>query len=119
MKLKHEYFSKGVILLLLVVPSMLFAQGTPADYERADSLRSRFQGLAVDVPERANWIDSTSRFWYRKSVNGGNEFELVDAATLAKKPAFNHQRLADSLSSAIPGKYSATTLPFSAITFVD
>ncbi len=119
MKEEIEYFQKTMMFLLIFLPAIAFAQGTPADYERADSLRSKYQGLAIDVPERANWIDSTSRFWYRKSVKGGNEFEIVDAAVPVKKPAFDHQRLADSLSSATGGKYTGTMLPFTFINFVD
>jgi hypothetical protein len=31
-------------------------------------------------------IGKTSHFWYRKSVTGGNEFVLVDADTMTRKP---------------------------------
>jgi len=111
---------KAILLFTsLLAPTMILAQGTVADYERAQSLRNRFQALAINVPERANWIEKTSRFWYRKSVKGGNGFVLVDAETLARKPAFDHERLAASLSSASSQKLTALTLPFSAITFVD
>lgn len=57
--------------------------------------------------------------WYRKSVNGGYEFVLVDAGTLVKKAVFAHARLAASLSSAATAKYTAVTLPFSTFQFVD
>jgi len=104
---------------LLLLPTITYAQGTLADYERATGLRDKLQGLALNVPERATWIENTSRFWYRKSVKGGNEFVLVDAETLVKKPAFDHEKLATSLSTATGEKYTALTLPFSVITFVD
>jgi dipeptidyl aminopeptidase/acylaminoacyl peptidase len=97
----------------------VYAQGTVADYERASKLREKFQGLAINVPERATAIEKTSRFWYRKSVKGGNEFVVVDAETLAKKPAFDHEKLATSLSEATGEKYTAVTLPFPFFTFVD
>jgi dipeptidyl aminopeptidase/acylaminoacyl peptidase len=108
-----------LLCLPLLLPLIAGAQGTQADYERARGLRDKLQGLALNIPERADWIEKTSRFWYRKSVKGGNEFVLVDAETLAKKPAFDHQRLAASLSQAAEAKYTAVTLPFSTITFVD
>ncbi|HKQ74313.1 MAG TPA: DPP IV N-terminal domain-containing protein [Blastocatellia bacterium] len=119
--MKHRIRFVGMLLLLslpLLAP-IIFAQGTEADYERANRLRSRFQGLAVNIPERANWIGNTGRFWYRKSVKGGNEFVLVDAETLAKRPAFDHEKLAASLSTAAAGRYTAVTLPFATITFLD
>jgi dipeptidyl aminopeptidase/acylaminoacyl peptidase len=90
-----------------------------ADYERANSLRNKYPGLAVNLVERVSWLDKTSRFWYRKSVKGGKEFVLVDAETLVKRPAFDHERLAASLSAAASGKFEALKLPFSIFTFVD
>jgi dipeptidyl aminopeptidase/acylaminoacyl peptidase len=105
--------------LLLLPPVIAFAQGTQADYERVRSVRDKFRGLAVNLPESANWIDNSSRFWYRKSVKGRNQFVLVDAETLAKKPAFDHERLATSLSLAAGGKFTAITLPFNTFTFSD
>src|SRR5437870_7256950 len=119
--MRHRYFFWQVALLwsLLFLPTIAYAQGTQADYERAASLRNRFQGLAVNIVERPTWIGKTSRFWYRRAVKGGNEFMVVDAETLAKKPAFDHEKLAGSLSTATGKKYTAVTLPFMTITFVD
>jgi dipeptidyl aminopeptidase/acylaminoacyl peptidase len=108
-----------LLCLTLLLPVIAGAQGTQADYERARGLRDKLQGVALNIPERANWVEKTSRFWYRKSVKGGNEFVLVDAETLAKKPAFDHERLAVSLSQVAQEKYTAVTLPFSTLTFVD
>src|SRR5215510_8766678 len=65
-------------LLLALLPVVVEAQVTQADYERAASLRTRFQGLALNIVDRSNWIGKTSRFWYRKSVKGGNEFVVID-----------------------------------------
>ncbi len=96
-----------------------FAQGTIPDYQRAMGLREQFTGLAVDVPEAANWIEGTDRFWYRKSVRGGSEFVLFDATTLEKQPAFDHARLAAALSSGADEPYSAADLPFRSFEFVD
>ena len=97
------------------------AQGTIADYQRANALRDKYQPLALGVPEPATWIEKAPRFWYRRSVKGGNEFVVVDAATAAKGPAFDSEKLAASLPSALtPEKpYTGVTLPFSTFNFVD
>jgi dipeptidyl aminopeptidase/acylaminoacyl peptidase len=42
---------------------------------------------------------------------------LVDAAAGTKQPAFDHERLAASLSASMTGSYGATTLPFTSLTF--
>src|SRR6266851_5616582 len=105
--------------LLALAPCLAMAQVTAADYQRAQGLRDKLQGLAVNIPGPVSWIGDTHRFWYRKSVPGGNEFVLVDADTRARKPAFDHERLATSLSAASGEKLKAVTLPFSEITFAD
>ncbi len=112
-----------VVLGTGLAAAQLASQGAPQiapeRYERANQLRRDFQGLAVGVPDPATAIPDTSRFWYRKSVAGGHQFVVVDAATRAKRPAFDHARLAASLSTAAGGKYTAVTLPFTTIRFVD
>src|SRR5215510_6691063 len=79
--MKHKCLFRIVALLcgLPLLATAIFAQGTLADYERAAGLRNKLQGLVVNAPDRANWIEKTNRFWYRKSVKGGYEFVLVDA----------------------------------------
>ncbi|MGD2121577.1 MAG: DPP IV N-terminal domain-containing protein [Gemmatimonadota bacterium] len=105
--------------VLAAVPADLTAQGTLEDYQRADSFDARSRGLVVDVAEDPNWIGGTSRFWYRKSVEGGNRFVLVDPSGPTKGPAFDHGRLAAALSAERGDTLTATTLPFSRFQFVD
>ena len=111
----------GFLTAALATAAPAMAQGAVADYQRAMGLRDKYQALAVTVPEPATWIEKTSRFWYRKSVKGGNEFVVVDATTQQKKAAFDHEKLAASLTTALtPEKpYTAVTLPFSTFNFVD
>lgn len=117
--MKRRHMFTQILWFFLLLPTCAFAQGTIADYERAGSLREKYVSLADNLPERANWIGQTSRFWYRKAVKGGNEFVLVDAGTLAKRPAFDHERLATALSTATGEKHAALKLPFQQINFVD
>src|SRR5262245_61539554 len=107
MRPRQLFLHLFLLCLPLLLPVIAGAQGAQADYERARGMREKLQGLALNIPERANWVEKTSRFWYRKSVKGGNEFVLVDAETLAKRPAFDHERLAVSLSQAAEKKYTA------------
>ena len=111
-----------LILSSICTPLPAAAQGTLADYRRADGLGDRLQGLVVDVAERPSWIGEANRFWYRKTVEGGHSFVLVDAETEAKGPAFDHERLASTLS-ALPAfaeeAISALELPFDRIEFTE
>ena len=90
----------------------LAAQGTLADYQRAQDLTAKARGLVVNTPSAATWIGSSDRFWYSKPVTGGTEFVMVDAVASTKKPAFDHEKLAAAISTATGGHYSALTLPF-------
>ena len=107
---------RRLVLIPLIAVSAA-AQGTAADYQRAESVRRRLDGLVIDAVDTAAWIGSSNRFWYRKSITGGSTFMLVDAATQQKTPAFDHAAIASSLSSSIGRAIDARNLPFTAITF--
>jgi len=107
----------AVTLLGLAGVTPAAGQGTPADYERARSLKATYENAAGVVAEPATWIGETSRFWYRRAVPGGNEFVVVDAATKQKQPAFDHARLASALSAATGRSYGARTLPIAQLSY--
>jgi dipeptidyl aminopeptidase/acylaminoacyl peptidase len=121
MKLKHLIWVVAAIVGVSQLASRTTAQGqdVKAAYDRAESLGRRTQGLAVNLPENPNWVENSTRAWYRKAVKGGNEFVLVDAAAKTKAPAFDHARLAAALGTAANQKYTALELPFTTFTFVD
>lgn len=67
-----------------------------------------------------HWFDGDDRFWYRNDLAGGTrEFVLVDARSGTRSPAFDHDRLAASLSKATGKTYEADRLPFDEIKFKD
>jgi len=82
--------------------------------------REKFEGQAINVPWTVrSGLRKAPRFWYRKTVKGGHEFILVDAEKATKRPAFDHEKLAAALNKETGEKFTATTLPFRAIRFVD
>ncbi len=109
----------GLFALLILFPLLVHAQGTLADYERAQNLRKQFEGAVVNVAGRATWIEKSNRFWYRRLSKGGNEFMQFDAETYAKTTLFDHERLAASLSAAAGENYKPLELPFTTFTFVN
>src|SRR4051794_15061720 len=67
-----------------------------------------------------HWFDDNTKFWYRNDNKGGTtEFILVDAEKGTRAPAFDHKKLASSLSEAAGAMYQGDKLPFQAIEFVD
>jgi dipeptidyl aminopeptidase/acylaminoacyl peptidase len=104
---------------LLVLPALVSAQVTKADYERATGLRAKLQPLALNIVDRGGWIGKSPRYWYRKSVVGGSEYWIADAATLSKAIAFDHAKLAAALAAASGEKVEPLNLPFFTLTFGD
>src|SRR5215510_9483906 len=119
--MKLRLHSRAIALsgFVLVFAVLAAAQGTAADYERAQNLRKRFDGAVTNLAGRATWIERTNRFWYRRSNRGENEFIQFDAETMTKTRLFDHERLATSLSAASGQTYKPFDLPFSTFNFVN
>ena len=107
----------SAVLVTMVGATDAGAQVTPANYDRAMGLRDRWMYLTENVADPATWVDGTSRFYYRKTVKGGFQFVMVDAQTLQRQPAFDHDRLAVALGAATGEKYSGLRLPFDTFRF--
>ena len=50
-------------------------------------------------------------------MRGGEQFVVVDADTQQRQPAFDHEKIAASLSKAAGNSYKATALPFNTLAF--
>jgi dipeptidyl aminopeptidase/acylaminoacyl peptidase len=86
-----------------------------ADYARAERFMSyNTAPLVTRAGVRPTWL-SDDRFWYRVTTAQGHEFVLVDPTRGVREPAFDHARLAASLSTAAGGKYNGADLPFTEI----
>lgn len=70
-----------------------------------------------------NWLDTGSRFWYqmdiRKKNERGKQFVIVNPRLNTKEPAFDHARLAKSLSNVINHQVDSDNLPFNSFTYVN
>ncbi len=104
--------------LIFVFHTALFSQPantkvlTTADYERAEKAMAYNTAPLVDnTGLRPNWLPD-ERFWYRILTAQGSEFVLVDPVKGTRTAAFDHQKLAASLSAASGEKYEAFRLPF-------
>lgn len=109
-------------LLLLVAfysgyPLRAYAQGTAADYERAIGLKAKYESAAIDIAGAPSWIGISHKFWYRKLSRGTNEYMIFDADTLQKKVAFDHAKIAASLSKLINNTYKPQDLQLTQVRF--
>jgi dipeptidyl aminopeptidase/acylaminoacyl peptidase len=109
-----------VSLLLLSPLTQATAQGTKADYDRADALRDRTRDKVFKSQVRPHWFADNTKFWYRNDLAGGAKaFVRVDATKGERQPAFDHAKLADALSTAAQKPQDPDHLPFDAIAIKD
>jgi len=132
----NKRFTLAVFVLFLFANVSAYAQVTRDQYERALSMRERYRNTALNFADPPTWIRDGSgrtsdaapseaqrmtghRFWYRKTVEGGSSFVLVDAEAGTKAPLFDHAQIAAALSRAAGGRYTAVTLPFRTFRYAD
>ena len=109
-------FVAVLALLVLVAPTFAQEPVTFADYERAEGFLSNYtRPLVFNSSVSPNWLDD-GRMWYRSTVAEGSEFVLVDPSTGTRARAFDHDRLAEALSSN-ETPYGALELPFASFEF--
>jgi dipeptidyl aminopeptidase/acylaminoacyl peptidase len=112
----HPIFPTLLVSGVLLLPGAVVAQGTKADYERADTLSSRTRNTVFRSRVVPHWLSGGERFWYRNQLpHGESEFILVDATGGTRRPAFDSARVADLLSKATNKTFKPKQLPFERI----
>jgi dipeptidyl-peptidase 4 len=106
-------------LILFLTAESAVAQGTLADYQRAQRFLPGNIRHSVFAAGMANWIGKTGAFWFVENTPAGKQFVFVDAAQNTSRPAFDHARLAGALSRAAGQAYTPTNLPFETFDFTE
>ncbi len=115
----HSHFRVYLLIinLLLVVSSNLVAQGLVADYRRSEALKTKLKDKIYNAPQQINWTKSGNRCWYVVQTPRGKEFVVVDPKQKTRQLAFDHEQLAQKLSTATGKKIEPYNLPFTTLTF--
>jgi dipeptidyl aminopeptidase/acylaminoacyl peptidase len=103
---QSRFLSRGLLLGLgfLILPAA-FAQGTKADYERADTVRDWTAGKVIRAKVEPHWFDDGNKFWYRNDLPGGKrEFVLVDAVKGTREVVTEDKLPKDGKSEPKKGK---------------
>ncbi len=107
--MRSSRLAVGAVCSLLVASSS--AQGTRADYARADALPSAYRDKVAREVAAPTWLGD-GRLWYRVSSGEGRaQFVLVDPGLAARQALFDHARLAAALATAIGKAVDAERLP--------
>src|SRR4051795_9715139 len=109
----------GLCALAAAATGSAAAQGTAAEYARAESLTVRLQRTVVDAVNQSGWIGRTDWLWYRKTTPRGTAYFTVDAEHSQRSPAFDQARLAEALTMALHRPVSPDSLPLTALAFSD
>jgi len=109
--------SKLLWLYLVVAAAGARAQGTAADYCRAEIADTAYIGKVYNKAITWDWLDKENRFWYSQLTPTGKEFILVDVKKKTKARAFDHVKLAKALSAKSNKPVNPNKLPFGEIDF--
>ncbi len=86
---------------LCITSTVSMAQGTVEDYNRAYSLRQKYNANNVYYSNvTPQWIDGTNSFWYVRNSPEGKVYSLVNANKKERKELFNHKLLTQKLALA-------------------
>ena len=100
--------------------TQLFGQGSKADYERAMGLQDRVRNKVFIKHVNPNWSADSDRFWYRNDLSADRrEFVLVNTSKGERQLAFDHVKVAATLSNALGQSVDAEKLPVDELAFTD
>ena len=93
-----KYVFLGVFLFIFC--SRGFAQVTPADYERADTLFNLSSLVYGDV-HKLEWIEKSNLLWYEVQTEKGTEYKIVDSEKQKVNSLFNQQKFSQNFSKVL------------------
>ncbi len=100
--------------------NVLHAQGTRADYERADRLAREVRGKVLNQKLELHWFAQETSAWFRVELGGGeHEFRLVSTNTGRVEQAFDHAALAKSLGTELKRDLDPKRLALEELKFSD
>ncbi len=108
-----------LLFIFLMGARLLCAQGTRANYERAERfLPWNIEHYVSIANVRPHWFQG-DQFWYVRQNQAGKEFFRVDPKHNTVSPAFDQVKLSAALSDTSGQTYKASALPFDTFRFVD
>ena len=100
---------KICVVLTLLISITTSAQGTLEDYKRSVAVDSLFKNKVYNTPKDFHWL-SDHVFWYQNNSKQGLQYIRVDARSNTRSLAFDHQKMAQSLSEFSENKVSSTKI---------
>lgn len=105
-----------VILTLFLGIMHSFAQGTLAEYKKSIAIDSLFKNKIYNTPKVFRWVGN-DYFWYINPIAKGKEYWVFDTQQQKQHLAFDHSRLATSLSKVLGKEVSPYQLSLDSLEF--
>ncbi|HYF68294.1 MAG TPA: DPP IV N-terminal domain-containing protein [Ohtaekwangia sp.] len=106
-----------VFYVLICINFAGICQGRVDDYRSAEKNLVLLKKAIFNTPTSFQWIAGTHEMWYVNNSRKGKVFMLVNADKQKHQPAFDHSRMAKSLSKVMKTDIDETSLPFNWIQF--
>ena len=107
--MKKTFIAMTACLLCTTVAR---TQGTAEDYNRAYSLRTKYNAARVTHSDvQPQWIPGTDCFWYIRHTTEQDEYVRVEAGRNRITPLFDTRRLAEALTKLSGREAKADRLP--------
>ncbi len=114
MKKLHKTICVILTLFLGIIHS--FAQGTLAEYKKSIAIDSLFKNKIYNTPKVFRWVGN-DYFWYINPIAKGKEYWVFDTQQQKQHLAFDHSRLATSLSKVFGKEVSPYQLSLDSLEF--
>ncbi|GGF39108.1 peptidase [Echinicola rosea] len=98
----------------MFVSSYILAQGTLADYQRADSIKKAFEEV-YHAPAHFEWVDDKEMLWYVMKTEKGQVYKKVNVKNKQKASLFDQEKMADQLSKILEVSIKPYALPISKV----
>jgi dipeptidyl aminopeptidase/acylaminoacyl peptidase len=97
--------------LLLALPSLVMAQGSAEDYERAAALRHEVRGKVRNASLEALWLHGGELLYRYELADGGWQFRRLAPPQTEPRPAFDHEQVAAQLAGLLGRRIDSQHLP--------
>lgn len=114
MKKLHKTICVILTLFFGIIHS--FAQGTLAEYKKSIAIDSLFKNKIYNTPKVFRWVGN-DYFWYINPIAKGKEYWVFDTQQQKQHLAFDHSRLATSLSKVLGKEVSPYQLSLDSLEF--
>ena len=103
--------------LMATCPTLLHGQGRLEDYQRAEKLKTQLKDKVYHAPQALAWSESGRWLWYAIQTPRGKEFMAVNPAKKQRLRAFDHEKLAHTLSELTQSKIDPYNLPLARLAY--